>query len=198
MAIRQLKHTFFIIPAILVAGMLVSCGQADLEKVHMLTSGEDLPVQTDRDADYFYSDSARLKFRLMAPQLDRYLGEEPYVEFPEGVEIRFYDKKGDPESQLKANYGIRYEKKGVMEARDDVVVINAKGEKINTEQLIWNEETGEIISETFVKITQKDQIIYGNGLKTNRNFSPLEIIDLHGVIDIEEEPEDDSEPEDEP
>ena len=46
-----------------------------------------------------------------------------------------------------------------MEARKNVVVVNEKGETLNTEHLIWDERSEKLKSDEFVKITRKDEII---------------------------------------
>jgi hypothetical protein len=65
-----------------------------------------------------------------------------------------------------------------------VEILNTKGETLNTEELIWDQETGTIHTDKFVKITGKDQITQGTGLISNQSFTDWEIINYQGTINI--------------
>jgi len=170
-------------------GIFASC-ENSIEKVKLVTSHEVLPVQSMRDAEFTYSDSAEIKFKVITPLLHRYIGEgedpEPYDVFPEGVKVISYNDQMEPESQITANYAISYSKKGLMEAENDVVVINSEGKKLNTEHLVWNEAEGKIFSDKFVKITTPEEIIFGDGLEANQDFSEYRIKNIKGRIKINE------------
>ena len=71
-----------------------------------------------------------------------------------------------------------------MVARNNVVVINEKGEKLNTEELVWDEEKELIYSNAFVKITTKDEIIMGTGMTANQNFTNYVIKNISGIIRV--------------
>jgi hypothetical protein len=74
-----------------------------------------------------------------------------------------------------------------MTARNDVVVINKKGEKLNTEELIWDEQREQIYSNAFVKITTDDEIIMGNGLESNQTFTDYTVKHITGSIKVKTE-----------
>jgi LPS export ABC transporter protein LptC len=90
-------------------------------------------------------------------------------------------------SRLKADYGIRYDRELRMEARKNVVVVNEKGEQLNTEHLVWDERTRKLHSDEFVKITTGDEIIYGNGFEANQDFSQYRIFNIKGIISVNSE-----------
>ena len=76
-----------------------------------------------------------------------------------------------------------------MEAKRNVVVINEKGDRLNTEHLIWDAITKEIYTKEFVKITTKDETIWGDGLKANQDFSKYEILNIKGSIAVNDNDE---------
>jgi LPS export ABC transporter protein LptC len=90
-------------------------------------------------------------------------------------------------SKLDAKYGIRYERDERMEARKNVVVINEKGDKLETEHLIWDEKKQKLLSDDFVKITTKDEIIFGNGFEANQDFTRYKIFNIKGTISLTNE-----------
>jgi len=88
------------------------------------------------------------------------------------------------ESELKAQYAVHYEDKRIWEARKDVEVINLKGERLNTEKLIWDERKELLSSDEQVKITTAEEIIYGKGFEANQDFSKYRIFNVKGRITL--------------
>ena len=103
---------------------------------------------------------------------------------PSGLSAKFYNDEMQITSTLDADYGIRYEDEQRMEAKKNVVVVNEKGEKLNTEHLIWYERKEKLLSDDFVKITTKDEIIFGNGFEANQNFTKYRIFNIKGTISL--------------
>jgi LPS export ABC transporter protein LptC len=164
--------------------LLFSC-ENDIEKIKVITTKTNTPSESAQDAILIYSDSSRVKVKLNATKIDRYLGTNAYLELPEGVEVIFYNDKMQIQSRLTADYAIRFEKQGKMEAKGNVVLVNEIGETLNTEHLFWNENTGKIYSYEFVKITTANEIIMGDGFESNQNFTKFKITKIKGTINIE-------------
>ena len=62
-----------------------------------------------------------------------------------------------------------------------------KGDKLNTEHLIWNAITKKIFTDEFVKITTKDETIWGDGLVANQDFSDYQIKNVKGQVYMKDE-----------
>ena len=162
---------------------LCSC-ENDIETINIITSRNKFPSESGKNMEVIYSDSAKVKLKLTSPQMDRYSGPSPYIELPKGVKVEFYDDSMKVKSKLTANYAIRYENERKMEAKRDVVVVNEKGEKLNTEHLIWDELKQRIYTSEFVKITTDEEVIYGEGLESNQDFTQYKIQNIKGTISI--------------
>lgn len=160
----------------------------DPAKVNSITRKNKLPVLTEHNVDALYSDSAKLKFHITAPQVDEYEGLSPYQEMMKGVKLEIYNDSGKVDSYLTANYAIRKTKENIMEAKNNVVVINTKGEKLNTEDLIWDGTKRRIHTDAYVTITTKEQVIYGTGLDSDERFEEYEIKNIRGTILIKDLP----------
>jgi len=119
--------------------------------------------------------------------LNRYEGEKPYCEMPKGIEVYFYDSLMQVTSNLTANYAISYEKEKIMEARNNVVVINEKKEQLNTERLVWDQRKAIIYSDKFVKINTGKMIIWGDGMTSDERFDKWKILKVKGSITINED-----------
>lgn len=138
-----------------------------------------------RDIEVYYSDSGKIQAMLKSPYMIRIEDDDSYFEFPDGFEAVFYDSVMQPQSIITANYGISYENKKQMEARNNVVVRNLeKQEQLNTEHLVWDRRKGIIYSNVFVKITKPDEVIYGDGLKSDQNFEFYEIDNPTGEFQV--------------
>ena len=64
--------------------------------------------------------------------------------------------------------------------------LSDKGEKLNTEHLFWDEKKEMIYSDVFVKITTKDEIIMGEGLESNQDFSRYKFKKIKGTISVKQ------------
>lgn len=177
----------FVISIALAVAMLMSC-KNDIEVINLLTNINNLPSLTIVNLETIYTDSTKIQLRIKAPLLKRYDHEEdPYLEFPKGLKVYFYDENEKVESQLSANYAIYYEAEELWEAKDSVVATNDRGEVLNTEQLFWDENKKLIYTSEFVKITSSDEIIYGDGMEANENFTDWKIMKPRGTFYIENE-----------
>lgn len=172
----KLISLFFIIS-------MYSC-ENDLDKVKLYSKGQVIPTETARSIKIIYSDSAKVQVEITAPLLDHYSTENPYIEMPNGLNAIFYNEKMEVKSKLVADYGVRYEKEQKMEAKKNVIVTNEKGDKLNTEHLIWDEKKQKLLSNEDVKITTKDEIIFGKGFEANEDFTKYKIFNIKGTISI--------------
>ncbi|MFL5765185.1 MAG: LPS export ABC transporter periplasmic protein LptC [Bacteroidia bacterium] len=188
----MLKRSFHTIFFFLLVSGFAAC-ENDIAEVNSITASnaKNLPLESSTNVEIIYSDSAIVRAKLNSPQIDRYAGKKPYLELPKGMNILFYKEDRSEQSRLTANYGIAYDNgSGVtekMEAKGNVIVVNEKGEKLNTEHLTWNALTKMIYTDDFVKITTRDQVIWGNGMEAKQDFSEYRILDVQGEIDVKDE-----------
>ena len=162
---------------------MISC-ENDIEKVKMVTTKTKEPSEKAKNMTILYSDSAKVKTKIIAPTMNHFITDEAYLEMPDGINVEFYDDSMNVISHLTANYAIKYEKKDIMEAKSNVIVVNQKGEQLNTEHLIWDDNKQTISSPEFVKITTADEIIFGNGFESNQLFTKYKIFDIKGTISL--------------
>lgn len=170
------------------AVVTISC-KTDVQKVNTVTSTNNFPNLSAKNIEIVYTDSALLKFKLEAPELNRYMEiEEPYSEFPQGLKTTFYDKNGVPESVITAEYALYLKEPELWEARNNVVAKNLKENRtLETEHLYWDQKKEILYSKNFVKITTEDEIIYGEGFESDQNFTKWKILKPKGTISMKEE-----------
>ena len=146
-----------------------------------------LPVEHSSGLEILYSDSARVTVKVNAAEMNRFDTGAAVTILPKGLHVEFYDDEMIVISKLDAKYAIRYDSEQVMEARDSVVVVNIKGEKLQSEKLIWNEKAAKIFSDEFVTITTSDKVIYGDGFEADQDFTNYRIFKIRGTITINQD-----------
>jgi LPS export ABC transporter protein LptC len=170
---------------LIIVFVFTSC-KNDIKKLTSLAMIEETPVQWLKNAELIYSDSGEVQMILKTPLINRYLGDNPYNEFPKGIIATFYNSKGKIISWLTANYAISFEKKKTIEAKNDVVFVNTENnEKLNTEHLIWDQRKAMIYSDKFVKITTKDEVLLGEGFESDEAFNKWTIKNPKGSFPVE-------------
>ncbi len=172
---------------LMVLGISLSACENDLKKVEKIASNEaSLPVEVSKDVELIYSDSSIVRAKLLTPTLKFYKVTNAYHEMPDGLFVEFYGPNKNIESTLSAKYGRKFQNQGIIEVRDSVVVINEKGERLDTEKLIWNEKTKKIYTNSFVRITTLKDVMFGEGMEANQNFTNYRIYKYRGSVSLEE------------
>ena len=173
---------------LLIAFLLIICWTAcenDKEAVEALERQFKEAVETTKEVEVLYSQKASVRVRLKAPLMLRHKTENPYMEFPNGISLDFFDDSLQTNSLLTANYAIRREKDQITTVRNKVVWQNkVKNEQLETEELIWNERTHKISSDKFVKITTDTESIMGEGFESNQDFSRYRIKKITGTFKV--------------
>ena len=170
---------------ILLVFTTISC-QNDIEKIKSLTDFATLPVESAKDIVVIISDSGRLQIYLTSPQLDRYQGEQSYSKYPKGLNVVFYDKNKKEKMKLSADYAVNYEEKKIMEAKNNVVIVDfKKGDTIYTESIVWDQNRRTISSNVAVKRVNKNDVLYGDGFDADDSFNNYTIRRPRGNINID-------------
>jgi LPS export ABC transporter protein LptC len=160
--------------------LFVSC-ENEIAKIKTVTNTEDLPAISAEGFEVLVSDSSVIRSKIQTPLFIQHDNEkDPYVEFPKGVKIEKYDTKMNIVSSLTAQYAKNFTTDKRWEAKNNVIAVNAKGDTLKTEYLVWDVAKEKIYSDQFVKIIQKDQVYTGIGFESNQDFSSYHIKNLKG------------------
>lgn len=154
-----------------------------------LPGAADVQIEHDRaeDVTFIFSEKGRTKATLKGKEFIRNeSAKPPWVDLKQDLLIKFFDDSLQVESTLSAEYGRYYPETGNVLVRDKVVVINKKGEKLETEELVWNQRIERFYTDKFVKITLEDQVSYGEGMEANQDFSWFKIHRQRGSIPVDE------------
>jgi LPS export ABC transporter protein LptC len=182
--IKQNARTF--LSGILLTAIFSSCGNTTKE-INQAT-GKGVNTQEDKASDVVihYSEKGRVRAILYAKEFIRNESAlPPYTEVKKSLKVEFIDDSLHVESTLTSKYARLYENEENVLVRDSVVIVNKKGERLSTEELVWNKRAGKFYTEKKVQITTPSQVMYGDGLEANEDFSIYKITNLRGTLQVD-------------
>jgi len=172
---------------LLMMAMLFSC-ENEMSTIKILTQSDTLPSESAKNIEVRYSDSGKLKAILRSPELLKYAGDDPYMLFPKGIHVFFYDSIENLVTEIKSDYAINKEKEEIMEVRKNVVIFDHENDKeLNTEVLFWDQKKHKIYNNAFVTIKEDGRIMHGDSMRADENLEHFELFQVRATIDIVEE-----------
>jgi LPS export ABC transporter protein LptC len=167
--------------------LLLSACENDLKDVEKM-SAKKSSISVDRSigVTVIYSDSARVKAKMITPEYLHYKTAKPYIEMNKGVTVIFYDPQQQETSRVRADYAIRRENEKFVELRRNVVATNNQGYTFKSEELIWDETKGRFFSNRLVSVTSKTNTLFGTNFWANQDFSYYEINQATGDMSVTE------------
>jgi LPS export ABC transporter protein LptC len=174
----------------LLGGIWFTACENDLDKIHTVTSIDNMPDASGSNYEILYSDSFRVRVRILAPQIERYARvEDPYIKFPKGMTAYFYNDSLDIEAYIKAKDVVYFEKERLWEAKSNVEARNLANEnQINTEHMFWDERKHLIYSNTRSRVVNEDGTFYGeNGFEARQDLSWYRLKKSKGVVNVKDE-----------
>ena len=166
----------FIAVSVMLGFIFFSCG--DIQEIDkFLNEDANIYIERGKDIRMIYSDSAKIKMTVTAPVLERYIqpGQEKEI-FDKGILVTFMGQESQPVSWLEANTAIRDVRTGKITTKGRVEFWDNR-KKLESPELIWDENRQIVYTDKIVRITDKIQgdTTYGFGFLANQNFTIFEI-----------------------
>ncbi|TJZ60591.1 LPS export ABC transporter periplasmic protein LptC [Sphingobacterium olei] len=126
---------------LLIGVLSFSSCENDMKDIDRLANiQEEEAVDISKNVKIIYSDSAKVKAQLTAPEMRIYHDTTGNYEFKKGVQIIFYDETSGQELQrVTSDYALQRAKESITEFKKNVVITRADGSKIKTEELFYDE-----------------------------------------------------------
>ncbi|WP_299057045.1 LPS export ABC transporter periplasmic protein LptC [uncultured Polaribacter sp.] len=159
------------IVSLISVAMLFSCAN-NTQEVRDFLASKNLPIGIAKDAFHVYKDSGRITSKLSTPLLHDFSNRKahPYNEFPKGIKIINFD--GKDSVTITGDYALTYSKTSVSEIVGNVVVLNHKeNSKLETSQLLWDQNTAYFFSEKAFTLSTLKDTIYGVGFECKEDLS---------------------------
>ena len=159
------------LPVMFTGILLISACDDDLTKIQAISAKlSSSPIEKTTGVDIIYSDSAKVKLRLIAPLLLQHhdpqnLAKE-YDLMPKGVRVIFYDTTRHESGGIVADTGINHSNTKIIEFHKNVVATNAQGETFKSDELIWDQNKKVMYSNKPVQITMN-----GGNVMNGINFT---------------------------
>jgi LPS export ABC transporter protein LptC len=133
-----------------------------------------------------FSDSAKIKMRLRGKRQLQF--QNGNTEYPDGMEIDFYNPDGTKKTHLIANKGTFDKTQNVYTGIGHVVVEDKKEQKtLTSEELSWSPTTQRIFTKKYIEIRTKTQLLKGQGLEAKQDLSWYKILKPTGEVSLEDD-----------
>ena len=186
----MIRFYIYFIALSAVTFLLTAGCENDIERVNLLTESTEIPRVKGTNIEVIYSDSAKVRVQIIAPAFSEYTDvDRPFMEFPEGLQVYFYDDSMGIESDIRADYTIYYPEERLWHATGNVVARNlVNGDALNTEELFWDEGKKLIYSDAFTRVQNEDGTFYGKrGFESHQDLSNWQLKGSSGTVNVQDE-----------
>ena len=164
--------------------IFVSCSN-DPKLVQEFVFSEVLPIEKIEGAEMLHTENGKLKVKIVATTIERFNNQQPQLVFSNHLVVYFYNDSALVQSTLQAEYAEINDEKKLMIAKENVILTNIAGKKLESEELIWDEKNNKIYTDKKVKITTVKEVIEGEGFVSNPDFTEYSISKIHGTFNFE-------------
>jgi len=150
----------------------------NIKDVNNIATTKKAKAEVASNVEILYSDSAVVKVRILSPTMKRYKHKgESYDEFTDGLKVEFLDERKKVTSWLEADYALRKDREKKIFVEKNVILYNKHNDKLETDELVWDESAKEVYTSRPVKISQpsKGDTSFGYGFKADQEFTRFEI-----------------------
>lgn len=160
----------------------ISCDRS-FKDVQNIGFSEFVPSGKAENFDLKYTDSGRITSILVSPlMLDYAAVSFPFTEFPDGMNITFYDKSGK-KTFVKSDYAVTYKNTNLFDLQGNVNITTEDGQNLATSQLYYDQKNEWFFTEKKFKFTDPKGVSYGEGIDFSKDFKIINSQKISGEID---------------
>ena len=142
------------------------------------------PVEQIKGALLLHTEKGKVKVKVVANNIERFQDIQPSLIFSNHLEVHFYNDSSQLQSTLKADDASIDEETKIMLAKNNVILISVNDKKLETDELLWDENRNKIYTNKKVKITTGKEVIFGEGFTSTPDFKKYSITKIHGTFDF--------------
>lgn len=171
--------------------VLSACSSSIKNDVQLSGVRDSVAVMKSYDVTTLISDSGITRYRVMADEWLVYdKTARPCWLFPKGLHMQQFDENLQVHSEVSSKYAVYYVNEERWILTDSVKAMNVDGEIFETHSLQVEQKEDLIHTDEFVRITQKERIISGIGMRSNQRLTRYTILQTQGIIPIDDEDSD--------
>ena len=181
---RSITYNLLSIVTIFIVTMFFSC-QDSLKQVQKLGVSDNEPIGEEYNSNLKYTDSGRVTANLISTKMLDYSNRDfPFHKFTEGVTLYIY--KDDKKSTVVADNAYFYKNTDLIDMQDNVVITTYDNRVLKTDQLFYDNKKEWLYTNQPVSFKTEQDLINGNGFDSNVSFSNAEVLEVTGIITLEE------------
>ena len=170
---------------LLISFFLSFCGEEKLKpKIDQSIKSEELPDQESNIATITFTEEGKLKAILYADNIQ--VSSEKKEKILKNMKIDFFDDDEKNSSVLTSLNGKIDDNTQDMYAIDSVIAVSDSGVILTTDELVWKNKSKKIVTDKFVRIVNKDEIIEGYGFESDQNLTNYTIFDITYITSVDE------------
>lgn len=179
------KNIIFPFVTVLAVTLFFGC-ESNFKEVQKINFSDFVP-SSDADAvNLKYTDSGRITVVLISPKmLDFASVDFPFTEFPKGIDVTLYDKKGK-RTFIKSNYAVSYKQTGIIDLQGKVKITSDVGQVLETEQLYFDQKNEWFFTERRFKFTDPKGASNGQGIDFSKDFKVVNSQKITGEVESAE------------
>lgn len=165
--------------------ILGSC-DSSLKEVQKINVSEFSPSGDADSITLKYTDSGKIKAVLVASKmLDYATVKYPFTEFPNGVNVTFYDQKAR-RTFIRSDYAIQFKGTDLIDLQGNVKISTEDNQVLETQQLYFDQKNEWFFTEGKFKFTAPKGNSIGEGIDFNKDFTIMNTQKFSGEIEQSE------------
>lgn len=179
-----LKYKSLNIVIALVMTMFFSCTN-NFKDVQKIGVSENEPIGVAENINLKYTDSGKVKAILKSPKMFDYSNRKfPFNEFTDGVNLELFED--GKKSIVVSDYAIIYNKTNIIDLQGNVKITTHSNDTLFAEQLYYDQEKEWLFTNKPVTFRTGMDLINGNGFDSNSKFTNAEVLEITGLITVDE------------
>ncbi|MGO4905665.1 LPS export ABC transporter periplasmic protein LptC [Flavobacterium sp. W20_MBD1_R3] len=167
------------------AALFLGC-ESNFKEIQKINFSEFVPSSDADMVNLKYTDSGRITSILITSKmLDYATVDFPFTEFPKGIDVTLYDKKGK-KTFIKSNYAISYKGTTVIDLQGKVRISTENGQLLETEQLYFDQRNEWFFTERKFKLTDPKGVSNGQGIDFSKDFKVINSQKITGELETAE------------
>ena len=165
--------------------MFFSC-KDNLNEVRNIGVSDNEPIGVADTINSVYTDSAKVKDVLVSPKMLNYTNRDfPFYEFPNGVNLEIYDDENN-KTTVVSDYAISYTNTDLIDLQGHVVIATHTNDTLFADQLYYDQKKEWVFTNKPVIFKKGTDRIEGTGFDSNSDFTNTEVLEISGIITVEE------------
>jgi len=181
---KKITYNLLNIVTIFIVTMFFSC-QDSLKQVQKIGVSDNEPIGEEYNSNLKYTDSGHVSANLISTKMLDYSNRDfPFYKFTDGVTLYIY--KDGKKSTIVADNAFVYTNTDLIDMQDNVVITTHDNRVLKTDQLFYDQKKEWLSTNKPVSFKTEQDLINGNGFDSNSSFSNAEVLEVTGIITLDE------------